>query len=147
MSTSRKATSMSEFIFQPSADKVQKCSKKAVGTYLAQKTHFFFFFHSPDILNWLNQFSSNLSKIFTFGQSPNLADFILNHLYFRDHRKHRGLEWKMLRRFNSRKGCLFYYNAFACTYLFASKVLTCLVSKAKLGKKSTSIKAKNSRKT
>lgn len=105
-----------------------------------------FFPHSPDILNWLDQFCSSLSKIFTFGQSPNLADFILNHLYFRDHRKHRGLEWKMLRWFNSRKSCLFYYNAFAYKYLFTSKVLTCLVSKEKLKKKCTSIKGRNSRK-
>lgn len=140
MSTSRKATSMSEFIFQPSADKVTEMLKKGCRNLFSSRNTFFFFFHSPDILNWLNQFCSNLSKIFTFGQSPNLADFILNHLYFRDHRKHRGLEWKMLRRFNSRKGCLFYYNAFACTYLFASKVLTCLVSKAKLKKKALQLK-------
>lgn len=136
---------MSEFIFQPSADKVTEMLKNAVGNYLAWETLFFFFsFHSPDILNWLNQFCSNLSKRFTFGQSPNPADFILNHLYFTDHRKHRGLEWKMLHRFNSRKSCLFYYNVFACTYLFASKVLMHLVIEAKL-KKPTSIKAKNSR--
>lgn len=84
MPTSRKAISMSEFIFQPSADKLQKCSKKkkVVRVYLDQE----FFFYSPDILNWLNQFCSSLSKIFTFGQSPNPADFILNHLYFRDHK-------------------------------------------------------------
>lgn len=135
MPTSRKAVSMSEFIFQPSADKVTEMLKKGCKSLFRSRNIWgFFFFHSPDILNWLNQFCSSLSKIFTFGQSPNPADFILNHLYFRDHRKHRGLEWKMLRWFNSRKSCLFYYYIFAYRYLFTSKVLTCLVSKEKLKK-------------
>ena len=139
MPTSRKATSMSEFIFQPSADKVTEMLKKDSKSLFSSRNAFFFP-HSPDILNWLNQFCSSLSKMFTFGQSPNLVDFILNHLYFRDHRKHRGLEWKMLHRFSPRKSCLFYCNVFAYTYLFTPKVLTCLVSKDKLGKKALQLK-------
>lgn len=129
---------MSEFTSQPSADKVAEMLKKCCKDLFSSKKKKQPLFlassllppHSPDILNWLNQFCSNPSKLFTFGKSPKPEDFLLKHFYFSDHRKHRGLGWKIWYSFNSRKSCLLYYDTFACTYLFASKVLTCLVSKS-----------------
>lgn len=144
MPTSRKAISMSEFIFQPSADKVTEMLKKGCKCLFRSRNAFF-----PP-LSWYSELAGPVLfkpfqniHIWTKSQS---GRFHPESFIFQRPQKTQRFRMENVTWFNSRKSCLFYYNAFAYKYLFTSKVLTCLVSKEKLKKKCTSIKGRNSRK-